>query len=137
METDPKPEATGPVLVVEDHADTRHMVEQYLQFQGIATVGAENGLVGLGALREHRPSLVLLDLSMPVMDGWRFRQEQQQLPEQRLAEVPVVILSALNDCEVHAQRLGAVDVIPKPIDLDRLSALVQRFIGTEAGRIRH
>jgi len=137
METDPKPEATGPVLVVEDHADTRHMVEQYLQFQGIATVGAENGLAGLGALREHRPSLVLLDLSMPVMDGWRFRQEQQQLPEQRLAEVPVVILSALNDCEVHAQRLGAIDVIPKPIDLDRLSALVQRFIGTEAGRIRH
>ena len=137
MDTDPKPEAAGPVLVVEDHADTRHMVEQYLQFQGIATVGAENGLVGLGALREHRPSLVLLDLSMPVMDGWRFRQEQQQLPEQRLAEVPVVILSALNDCEVHAQRLGAIDVIPKPIDLDRLSALVQRFVGTEAGRIRH
>ena len=137
METDRKGEAPGPVLVVEDHADTRHMVEQYLQFQGIATVGAENGLVGLGALREHHPSLVLLDLSMPVMDGWRFRQEQRGMPEQQLAEVPVVILSALNDCEAHAQRLGAVDVIPKPIDLDRLSALVQRFVGTEAGRIRH
>jgi CheY-like chemotaxis protein len=137
MESDPKREATGPVLVVEDHADTRHMVEQYLQFQGFATVGAENGLAGLGALREHRPSLVLLDLSMPVMDGWRFRQEQQGMAEQTLAQVPVVILSALNDCEAHAQRLGAIDVIPKPIDLDRLSALVQRFIGTEAGRIRH
>jgi CheY-like chemotaxis protein len=137
MESDPKREAPGPVLVVEDHADTRHMVEQYLQFQGIPTVGAENGLAGLGALREHRPSLVLLDLSMPVMDGWRFRQEQQGMAEQTLAQVPVVILSALNDCETHAQRLGAIDVIPKPIDLDRLSALVHRFIGTEAGRIRH
>ena len=137
MESDPKPEAARPVLVVEDHADTRHMVEQYLQFQGFATVGAENGLAGLGALHEHRPSLVLLDLSMPVMDGWRFRQEQQRLSEQTLAQVPVVILSALNDCEEHAQRLGAIDVLPKPIDLDKLSALVQRFVGTAAGRIRH
>ena len=137
MEADPSFVAPGPVLVVEDHADTRHMVEQFLQFQGIPTVGAENGLAGLGALRDHHPSLVLLDLSMPVMDGWRFRQEQQRLTEPELAQVPVVILSALNDCADHAQRLGAVDVIPKPIDLDRLSALVQRFVGTAAGRIRH
>jgi CheY-like chemotaxis protein len=74
---------------------------------------------------------------MPVMDGWRFRQEQQQLAEVTLAQVPVVILSALSDCEDHARRLGAVDVIPKPIDLDKLSALVRRFMGTAAGRIRH
>jgi DNA-binding response OmpR family regulator len=137
MEPEPSSDVPGPVLVVEDHADTRHMVEEFLQFQGIPTVGAENGLAGLGALRDHRPSLVLLDLTMPVMDGWRFRQEQQQLAEVTLAQVPVVILSALSDCEDHARRLGALDVIPKPIDLDRLSALVRRFMGTAAGRIRH
>src|SRR5687768_10295039 len=105
-----------PVLVIEDHADTRHMVQEYLQCQGIATVGAENGLAGLGALREHRPSLILLDLSMPVMDGWHFRAEQQRLAEAALAQVPVVVLSALNDCEEHARTLGALDVLPKPID---------------------
>jgi CheY-like chemotaxis protein len=74
-----------PVLVIEDHADTRHMVEEYLRFEGIPTIGAANGLEGLSALRESRPSVILLDLSMPVMDGWRFRQEQQRLQDGGLA----------------------------------------------------
>ncbi|MGH8639539.1 MAG: response regulator [Burkholderiales bacterium] len=117
----------GPVLVIEDHADTRRMVEEYLRFEGIPAVGAENGLEGLAALREHRPSLILLDLSMPVMDGWRFRHEQQRLPEAYLAAVPVVVLSALNDCVRQAEVLGAIDVIPKPIDFDRLLAAVRQY----------
>ena|SRR3989442_12762271 len=116
-----------PVLVIEDHADTRHMVEEYLTFEGIPTIGAENGLEGLAALREDRPSVILLDLSMPVMDGWRFRHEQQRLPDRDLAGIPVVVLSALHDCERQAQVLGAVDVIPKPIDFDRMLAMVRRY----------
>lgn len=116
-----------PVLVIEDHADTRHMVEEYLTFEGIPTIGAENGLEGLAALREDRPSVILLDLSMPVMDGWRFRHEQQRLPDRDLAGIPVVVLSALHDCERQAQVLGAVDVIPKPIDFDRMLAVVRRY----------
>jgi CheY-like chemotaxis protein len=113
--------------VIEDHADTRHMVEEYLTFEGIPTIGAENGLEGLAALREDRPSVILLDLSMPVMDGWRFRHEQQRLPDRDLAGIPVVVLSALHDCERQAQVLGAVDVIPKPIDFDRMLAVVRRY----------
>src|SRR5687768_17499608 len=124
---DPLSLTVRPVLVIDDHEDTRHMVESFLQLQGIPTVGAANGLEGLDALRERRPSLVLLDLCMPVMDGWHFREEQQHLAEETLANVPVVILSALGDCEDHAQRIGAAGVIPKPIDLDTLSALVHRF----------
>lgn len=116
-----------PVLVIEDHADTRHMVEEYLTFEGIPTIGAENGLEGLAALRDDRPSVILLDLSMPVMDGWRFRHEQQRLPDRDLAGIPVVVLSALHDCERQAQVLGAVDVIPKPIDFDRMLAVVRRY----------
>ena len=119
--------ATRPVLVIEDHADTRHMVEEYLKLQGIPVVGAENGLQGLSALREHSPCLILLDLSMPVMDGWRFRQEQQRLPDGELAGVPILVLSALSDCERHAQTLGAVDVIPKPIDFDRMLVIVRQY----------
>ena len=118
-----------PVLVIEDHADTRHMVEEYLQLHGFATVSAENGLDGLGKLREHRPSLILLDLSMPVMDGWRFREEQRRLTD-ALARIPVVVLSALHDCAKHAQALGAIEVLAKPIDLDRLAALVGRLCAT-------
>lgn len=116
-----------PVLVVEDHADTRHMVEEYLRFHDIDVVAAENGLTGLTALSEHRPCIVLLDLSMPVMDGWRFREEQQRLQDCELAGTPVVVLSALSDAPRHAERLRAVDVIPKPIDFDRMLQVVRTF----------
>jgi CheY-like chemotaxis protein len=118
---------SGRVLVVEDHTDTRHMVEEYLRFHGIEVVGADNGLTGLEALREHRPCVVLLDLSMPVMDGWRFRQEQKQLADGELAETPIVVLSALNDAQQHAKNLGAADVIEKPIDFDRMVEVVRSF----------
>ena len=117
----------GLVLVVEDHADTRHMIEEYLRFEGIPSVGAENGMQGLTALREHHPCVVLLDLSMPVMDGFRFREEQLRMPDGHLAGIPIVVLSAYADCQRHAQRMGAADVIPKPIDLDRLLAVVRRY----------
>jgi|SRR5688572_3593388 CheY-like chemotaxis protein len=118
---------TGPVLVVEDHADTRHMIEEYLRIEGIPSVGAENGMQGLTALREHQPSVVLLDLSMPVMDGFRFREEQLRLADGHLAGIPVVVLSAFSDCQRHAQRMGAADVIPKPIDFDRLISVVRKY----------
>jgi CheY-like chemotaxis protein len=118
-----------PVLVIEDHADTRHMVEQYLQLHGVSTVGAGNGREGLDALRDHCPALILLDLTMPVMDGWRFREEQKRLTD-TLSRIPVIVLSALHDCAKHAETLGAIDFLPKPIDLDRLWALVGRLYAT-------
>ena len=117
----------GLVLVVEDHEDTRHMVEEYLRFHGISVVGADNGLTGLAALRQHRPCVVLLDLTMPVMDGWRFREEQQRLADGALAGTPVVVLSALADARRHADTLGAVDLIPKPIDFDRMVDVVRVY----------
>ena len=116
-----------PVLVVEDHADTRDLVAEYLRFHEIRVVAAENGLTGLAALREHRPCIVLLDLSMPVMDGWRFREEQRRLLDGELAGTPVVVLSALSDAAHHAEKLGAVEVIPKPIDFDRMVEVVRSF----------
>jgi CheY-like chemotaxis protein len=117
----------GLVLVVEDHDDTRHMVEEFLRMQGIPAVGANNGLTGLAALRQHRPCVVLLDLSMPVMDGWGFREEQQRLPDGTLAAVPVVVLSALAEAPRHAEALGAVDVILKPIDFDRMVDVIRIY----------
>ncbi len=108
------------------------MVVEYLRFEGLPVVTAENGLQGLTALRDHRPAVILLDLSMPVMDGWRFRQEQQRLPDAHLAGVPVVVISALNDCERRADASGAVDVIPKPIDFERLITVVRRYYNEAA-----
>lgn len=122
-----------PVLVIEDHSDTRQMVEEFLSFSGIHVIGAENGVEGLKRLSESRPSVILLDLTMPVMDGWRFREEQARLSDATLAGIPVVILSALHDCQRQAGRLGAVDVIPKPIDFDRMLVVVRRYAAGSGG----
>lgn len=103
------------------------MVEEFLTFAGVPTVGAENGKEALAALRRHRPCLILLDLTMPVMSGWEFRDRQRNLPEPELSDVPVMILSALPEIDAEAKRLGAVEVIRKPIDLDRLVSVVRKF----------
>lgn len=103
------------------------MIEEFLTFSGMPVVGAENGKEGLQALQKHRPCLIFLDLSMPVMDGWRFREEQKRLSEKTLANVPVVIVSALPDCERHAEALGAVECLHKPVDFDRLIMLAQEY----------
>jgi CheY-like chemotaxis protein len=123
--------AARPVLVIEDHSDTRHMVEEFLCSSGIPVVGASNGAEGLARLRDSHPCVILLDLTMPVMDGWRFRQEQVGLSERSLADVPVVIFSAVHDCQCEADRLGAVDVIPKPIDFDRMLAIILRHLSRD------
>ena len=102
------------------------MVRQVLQIGGFSTVGAENGAEGLRALKVHHPCLILLDLSMPVMDGWHFREHQRRLQEPELAHTPVVVLSALSDCREHARALGALDAIPKPVDFDRLLDTVKQ-----------
>jgi CheY-like chemotaxis protein len=122
-----------PVLVIEDHSDTRQMVEEFLSLSGIHVIAAENGVEGLKRLSESRPSVILLDLTMPVMDGWRFREEQARLSDATLAGIPVVILSALHDCQRQAGRLGAVDVIPKPIDFDRMLVVVRRYAAGSGG----
>jgi CheY-like chemotaxis protein len=116
-----------PVLIVEDHDDTRHMVQEVLELAGLSCVSAANGVQGLSALHEYRPCLILLDLTMPIMDGWRFREEQQRLADPELARAPVLILSALSDCIEQARRLGAVGVIPKPVDIDRMVETVRSF----------
>jgi DNA-binding response OmpR family regulator len=125
--------AQRPVLVIEDHDDTRDMVEAYLQAHGFTTIGAPHGLQGLAILRNHRPCLILLDLTMPVMDGWQFRQEQRRLADSDLAGIPVLILSAIDDVGRHARALGAADVIPKPIDFDRMLETVRAHCGDTSG----
>jgi two-component system chemotaxis response regulator CheY len=109
------------ILVVEDQADIRGMMSLWLTSQGYEVAEACNGAEGLELLATRRISLVLLDLQMPVMDGWAFRH--RQLSEPSLARVPVLCLTAVFDPSSVARTLG-LTCIQKPIDFDDLLARV-------------
>ncbi len=113
-----------PILIVEDDPDLREMMAQLLTVEGYRPETASNGLEALEYLAHSgRPAVILLDLMMPVMDGWEFRR--RQLQDSRLADVPVVVLSAVNPS--RSGELGGVAFLRKPLDFDRLLALVHRF----------
>lgn len=116
------PRLASSVLVVEDDLDLREMMVQVLWLEGFNVTTAENGQVALSQLaHEPKPRLIVLDLMMPVMDGWQFRQHQCARPD--LADIPVVVVSAVPE---HAAGIGAADILPKPINIDRLLAAVRR-----------
>jgi CheY-like chemotaxis protein len=101
------------VLVVEDDFDIRESLVDLLEDDGMEAVSAKDGRDGLLALRMNPDvRLILLDLSMPMMDGRAFRAEQ--LADPALASIPVVVLSAEPDIASAAAELGAAFALPKP-----------------------
>lgn len=125
------PLPTGNVLIVEDDPDTREMLTALLTMEGFHTVAAEDGLEGLHLLRAVRrrapemPCLVLLDLMMPRLGGNEFRRAQ--LGDPTVAGVPVAVMSGATDIEQRAEALGAVAMLPKPIDFEVLMEIVRRY----------
>src|SRR5437870_1603493 len=108
------------VLVVEDQIDMLQMLVEFLREEGFGAVGAVNGDVALAVLGARlRPSLILLDLRMPAMDGWEFCERLQADPD--LAALPVVVLSAV-DADPHElpPRRNDAGYLRKPIDFTAL-----------------
>src|SRR4029077_11326583 len=113
-----------PVLIVEDDEDLREMMAQLLMLEGFHAATVANGREALEYLHEaQKPDVILLDLMMPVMDGWEFRRQQQADPA--LAPVPVIVLSALD--QAGATSLEAEAFLKKPLDFDRLLSLVRTY----------
>jgi CheY-like chemotaxis protein len=115
------------VLVVDDDEDIRTMIRDVLEDQGFTVACAANGRQALDMLLRDglKPALILLDLTMPEMDGWTFRQEQQKLP--RLAQIPVVLFSGQQDAAQAAQSLNAAALMTKPLRLEGLVTLVEQL----------
>jgi CheY-like chemotaxis protein len=113
-----------PVLIVDDNPDIREALSALLETRGFATVCADNGATALALLRNHRvdPCVILLDLSMPVMDGASFRREQQHDPE--LSRLPVVLYSGIADPAREAAALGVEHYFMKPLNLEKLVTVV-------------
>ena len=102
-------------LVVEDDEDIRSSVEECLQSADFETAGAPNGEAALAWLRAHdAPSLIVLDLMMPVMDGFDFRKAQ--LGDARLATIPVLLLTADGNVDKKCKDLGLTHGVKKPCD---------------------
>jgi CheY-like chemotaxis protein len=111
-----------PVLIVEDDEDLRDMMAQMLNIEGFHTATVANGREALEYLHAtSKPNVILLDLMMPIMDGWEFRRRQKADPE--LAPVPVIILSALD--QTRAAPVDAEAFLKKPLDFERLLELVR------------
>jgi CheY-like chemotaxis protein len=114
------------VMLVDDNFVTRESMSQILGCDGYRVTTASNGADAFRRLAGHeKPDVILLDLSMPVMDGPTFRRQQQQ--SQDLAGVPVVLLSAAVDVAEQAASLGAATYVQKPVDTARLLEVIHRL----------
>jgi CheY-like chemotaxis protein len=108
------------VLVVDDDPLIREVVAEMLDLEGYAVETAANGQEALAAVRRSEPRVVLLDMRMPVLDGWGFAQAIHQRGQQ----LPIVVMTAAHDAARWARDVGAQRVLPKPFELaDLLSAV--------------
>lgn len=113
------------VLVIEDDPYIRAAVSEVLQLEGYSVLSAENGEIALERLRKDRETdLILLDLLMPIKDGFQFRLEQEEDP--RIAEIPVILMSADENIVEKKIRIGAKAYLKKPIDMDKLLDTVKQ-----------
>jgi CheY-like chemotaxis protein len=132
------PEAAGAcssrprLLLVDDEEAICEALGEALAEDGFEVVTAANGREALDILRdEPRPSAILLDLMMPVMDGWEFRRAQ--LNDPLLREIPVLVISASGSSpETLRSQLGEVELIPKPVPYGGLLKAVGRLCGLAA-----
>jgi len=118
------------LLLVDDDPAMRRMTETLLTADGYRVIVAVHGRDAIQRLRERCPDLIVLDLDMPVMDGWQFRHAQRFLPDKDRAAVPVLLMTGEHDAPSQANALHAVGVIAKPFDpddlLDAVSAAIKR-----------
>ncbi len=115
------------ILVVEDDESIRETFKLALEVQGYTVFTASNGKEAIDLLQKiSRPSLILLDLMMPVMDGWGFVEELEK--KGNFSSVPVVVVSAFTE---KAKPIKAKAIVKKPVDLDLLFDVVSRYCTTE------
>ncbi len=112
------------ILIIDDDPSIREIVAEALTDEGYAVRTAVNGAEGLESLTAHRPTLILLDMRMPVLDGWGFARALHE----RGLTVPVLVMTAAQDAAKWAAEVGALDVIAKPFNLNDLLTTVSRTI---------
>jgi CheY-like chemotaxis protein len=115
------------ILIVDDDQAIRDVVTDILEMSDYRVKTASNGAEALETIRADRPAAVLLDLMMPVMNGWEFLQRYKC--EMPAVPVPVVIMSAARDASAVAGQLGAQAFLSKPFEIEAILAIVERVAG--------
>ncbi len=120
------------VLLVEDNEMNRDMLSRRLRKKGFEVLTAEDGQIGLDTARAERPDLVLMDMSLPVKDGWTATRELKADAE--LRHIPIIALTAhaMSGDRDRALEAGADDYDTKPVDLPRLLDKIHTLIGVPA-----
>jgi two-component system, cell cycle response regulator DivK len=116
------------VMVVEDFEDNRFMMRRLLEMSGYRVLEAVNGEEAIELAHRERPQLILMDLSLPQLDGLAATRRIRQYPDMK--DVPIVAVSAHDTADFHADALaaGCNDYVTKPIDFDQLEALLSRLL---------
>ena len=110
------------ILIVDDDESIRQIVHMCLSDEGYEVVEASNGQAALALVEDFQPSLILLDLRMPVMDGWEFARRYHALPG---PHVPIVAFVAALNAEQECADLPTAGILNKPFDLDELLQAVR------------
>ena len=122
------------VLVVEDNEHERAILSRYLEFVGGEALAAENGKEGLRVAKEAIPDLILLDLRMPILDGWETIRQLKADP--RTSQIRVIALSASKPDPSELRDAGFCGHIPKPVAPYQVLKEVERCIGRVSGGVR-
>ena len=121
------------ILIVEDEANIRELLRLYLEREGYAVIEAENGVEGIKQWKSEKPDMILLDVMMPVMDGWAVCKEIRAE-----SDVPIIMLTAKGETadRVSGLEMGADDYIVKPLEMPeaiaRVRAVFRRMAPDEA-----
>jgi len=116
------------LLIIDDDATIREMLELMLGSEGYTVVSAPHGAAALILLDEVRPHVILLDMKMPVMDGWEFLEKYRRRPGR---QAPIVVLTAAQDDKRLAADLGADAYLAKPFAIDDLLRVLERCLSSD------
>jgi len=113
------------ILIVEDDISIRELLVEIFESEGYEVCSGQNGSEGIKALEKSKPDVILMDLLMPVMDGYAFREEQIKKPE--WDQIPVLAMSAQDQELEKLEAYGIKHFIQKPLELDHLLTQVKQL----------
>lgn len=129
-QTDEVKGARPSILVVDDDPELVNVVVEALSHKRYKVATASNGKVALERVEQERPQLILLDMTMPVMDGWTFARA---LHERYGRGIPIVVITAVEDSQLRADELGAEGELGKPFTIEQLYDVVEDLVGEGGG----